>query len=101
LGGGRWAGPSFFRWNFSEPGKVALAKSKTIICGRQSGSLGLEQAALQQRLHISPPLGDHKNGDTLGHDSVNDAVGLEENLAILPQANGIQFLGVGASLGVF
>ncbi len=67
--------------------------------GRQGSCL--QHSSLQQRLHIPAAVGNHKNVNALGHDPVNDAIGFEENLAVLSKAYGQQFLRVGASLRIF
>jgi hypothetical protein len=48
----------------------------------RQGTHAFRQVALQQRLHLAPPIGNHKNNGTLSNDSVDDAARLEENLPI-------------------
>ena len=63
-------------------------------------ALCLQQAPLEQRLHVTPPIGDHEHIDVIFHDPVDDPVGLEENLTVVPNPNLQQFLWVAPALRV-
>jgi hypothetical protein len=45
---------------------------------RQSAFLCLQQAPLQEPLHVTTPIGNQEHIGFVFHDAVNDAVGLEE-----------------------
>ena len=62
--------------------------------------LCLQQAPLQQCLHVTPPISNHKHVDVISHHSVDDAVRLEEDLTVLPNSNVQQFLRGVSTLGM-
>lgn len=79
---------------------LTIKAAREPFCGssahlRQSNT---KQATRQERLHISPTVGDHINVDLLPHDTVDHLIGLEGGLPIIPNAEGQQFLGVDATL---
>ena len=57
----------------------------------------MQQAPLQKLLHIPAIISDHEHIDVI----FDDAVGLEEHLAEIPNSQGKQLLWVGPAVGVF
>ena len=64
-------------------------------------ALRIQQSPLQQRLHVTTAIDDQQNEDALIHNSINDAVGFEEDLAVFVYPQRHQFIGIGTSLREF
>ena len=52
-------------------------------------------------MHIPATIGDQEHINVVSDDAVDDAVGLEEHLADIPQPQGKQLLWIGRAAGVF
>lgn len=61
---------------------------------------GVQQAACQQSLQIAPSVGNDINDHAILYDAVDDAVGLEEDLAVLADAERLKLSWHRTSLGV-
>ena len=66
------------------------AKAGGLVRPLRSGSTA-QKAARQDGLHISAAVGDQVDYDPLVEYSIHDAVGLKENLAVLPESQRSQF----------
>lgn len=58
-----------------------------------------EQSPLQENLHVPTTAGDPQHMDVSADRPADDAVGLEENFAVLPDPHCERFLGVSAAPG--
>jgi hypothetical protein len=63
--------------------------------------LCLQQPPLQKPLHVPTTIDDKQNDNVFIQDSIDDAVGLEKNLAVFPNPQHQKFFRVGAALGGF
>ncbi len=63
-------------------------------------TLCLQQAPLQQQLHVTPPVRDDEDVDRLLDHPVDDAVGLEEDLPVLSTPNVEQLARIAPTLGM-
>ena len=61
----------------------------------------IQQPPFQKLLHIPATISDYEHIDVVFDDAVDDAVGLEEHLAEIPEPQGKQFLWVGPAVRVF
>ena len=63
-------------------------------------ALCLQETPLQKGLHVAAAVGNHQHIHRFGQNPVDDAVGLEKNLAVLAQPDSQEFLGPGSD-GMF
>ena len=67
---------------------IEVAARRAQSKAQETGELRLQQAPLQECLHVAAAVGNHQHIHFFGHDPVDDAVGFEKNLTVLAKPDG-------------
>jgi hypothetical protein len=84
-------------WNVTAPREPDLSAFQWNILDLSP----TQQSPLQQRLHVTPAIGNQQNVNVLIHDTVNDAVGFEEDLTVFTNPESQQLFRIASPLREF